>query len=541
MSFSACKDDDDPKPGKECTSSAQCPDTQLCNAANVCVDKSPTSPTCGDGTVDTGEQCDDGSANSNTEKDACRVTCTSAHCGDGVVDTSEQCDDGVNDGTVCNADCTVPAQGDFCGNGVLDDGEACDDGVENSDTATDACRENCALASCGDSVVDTGEACDDGTNDGTACMSDCTLPAASINCGDGVIDTEDGEECDDGALNSDTAPDACRENCRLADCGDGTTDTGEACDDGTDNSDSTADACRSTCVLPTCGDGTVDSNEECDAGDDNGGPACEADCTLPPPTAFRFQTGEILEPGIWLDLGTCANQRSLVNQILEVQFTTPDANDKYPVSIVALIQPVTADSGATGSLEMHVPECSSGATATDADVCEQLVGASPIATTYTNPLASGPCMERIPATAGADGYVDVVEDPIDPTAFPVQNGEQCLVVNTDAVFTLTILDLGIPLSGVSIAANYVGDPIDGLKPGVLRGFVSTATAESVVFPAETPLVGGSTFASLLAGGTDGCQTASTMDQGPDGAGGVTDGWWFYLGFEATEATWTALP
>lgn len=540
LTVAGCKDDPEEPGKKECVSNADCPDTQVCNASNECVDKTP-SATCGDGTLDAGEECDDGPDNSNTEPNACRVTCVKAHCGDGVVDAGEQCDDGANDGTTCNADCTVPDQGPFCGDGNVDEGEECDDGADNSDTATDACRENCAAASCGDGVVDTGEECDDGVNDGTACMSDCTLPAGGESCGDGVVDADEGEECDDGELNSDTAPNACRENCRLAHCGDGTIDDDEACDDGASNSDSTPDACRSTCVLPTCGDGVVDSNEECDAGDDNGGPACAADCTLPPPTAFRMQTAEILEPGLWLDFGSCGNQRPLINQILAGQFSEPDDDGKYGVSIAALIQPVDASSGATGAIEIHFPECAPGASAGEKDVCEAVAGVDAIATTYSNPLASGPCMERIPAAADANGYSDVVEDAIDATAFPVQNGEQCIVASTDDTFTLSILGLGIPLAGVSMAANYAGDPVDALNTGMLRGFISTATAESVIFPDDVPLVGGKTFASLLAGGADACQTAEAMDQGPDGAGGVTDGWWFYLGFTATEADWTGLP
>jgi len=67
---------------------------------------------CGDGIVDPGEECDDGQANSNTLADACRqldnpdyvdwyntpdmprFLCRQAFCGDGVLDTGEECDDG---------------------------------------------------------------------------------------------------------------------------------------------------------------------------------------------------------------------------------------------------------------------------------------------------------------------------------------------------------------------------------------------------------------------------------------------------------------
>jgi cysteine-rich repeat protein len=61
---------------------------------------------CGNGTVETGEECDSGGDNSDTAADACRTTCVNAHCGDGVIDTGEVCDDGnTTDGDGCSATC----------------------------------------------------------------------------------------------------------------------------------------------------------------------------------------------------------------------------------------------------------------------------------------------------------------------------------------------------------------------------------------------------------------------------------------------------
>jgi hypothetical protein len=58
-------------------------------------------PVCGDSELDAGEECDDGSGNSDTVADACRLGCANAFCGDGVVDTGETCD-----GTGCLPDCS---------------------------------------------------------------------------------------------------------------------------------------------------------------------------------------------------------------------------------------------------------------------------------------------------------------------------------------------------------------------------------------------------------------------------------------------------
>lgn len=135
-------------------------------------------------------------------------------CGDGVIDSGEQCDDGAANGAgqPCSSACTVTSM--TCGDGVVDAGEECDDGADNSDTAPDACRTTCALAACGDGVTDASEDCDDGdaNSDTTpdACRTTCTAPA----CGDGIVDAASGEHCDLGAGNSDEDGAACSTTCK---------------------------------------------------------------------------------------------------------------------------------------------------------------------------------------------------------------------------------------------------------------------------------------------------------------------------------------
>ncbi|MCH7591681.1 MAG: hypothetical protein IH989_02720 [Planctomycetes bacterium] len=63
---------------------------------------------CGDGVLDAGEACDEGSFNSDTRPDACRTDCSPATCGDNVKDSIEQCD-GADLGDCpgsCAGDCT---------------------------------------------------------------------------------------------------------------------------------------------------------------------------------------------------------------------------------------------------------------------------------------------------------------------------------------------------------------------------------------------------------------------------------------------------
>ena len=49
-------------------------------------------PECGNGIVESNEECDSGAQNSDTVAEACRTNCKRAYCGDGVVDIFEDCD-----------------------------------------------------------------------------------------------------------------------------------------------------------------------------------------------------------------------------------------------------------------------------------------------------------------------------------------------------------------------------------------------------------------------------------------------------------------
>lgn len=103
---------------------------------------------CGDGVLQLGEQCDQGSQNSDTQPNACRTDCRFAYCGDGIIDYGEQCDDGQghngDDPNSCRENCRLPV----CGDGIHDDGshgltvfnEECDDGNTNDH---DGCKQDC--------------------------------------------------------------------------------------------------------------------------------------------------------------------------------------------------------------------------------------------------------------------------------------------------------------------------------------------------------------------------------------------------------------
>jgi fibro-slime domain-containing protein len=103
-------------------------------------------PTCGDGVVTVGEECDDGEANNTGAYNGCKADCTYApYCGDGNPDAQdEECDKGRENTGEYGTDGCTPAckRAHFCGDGFLDmaAGEECDGGGQSSAGCDASCR-----------------------------------------------------------------------------------------------------------------------------------------------------------------------------------------------------------------------------------------------------------------------------------------------------------------------------------------------------------------------------------------------------------------
>lgn len=260
-------------------------------------------------------------------------------CGNGVIDTGEDCDgtllgagtcvsEGFLRGTLsCTPTCTYDvAACDACGDGNIDAGELCDGADLGGETCmtrgftggTLACNATCMLdvgacvnTLCGNAAVDTGEDCDGAllapgsscTTFGFAmgslsCNADCTAnTTACTNCGNGAIDGA--EACDGtafgtrtcmtegftaGSLSCSAACAISTAGCTLSACGNGTVEAGETCDDGNRGA---GDGCSASCAPetgftctgtpsrcdPVCGDGMILGAETCD-GANLGGYTC---------------------------------------------------------------------------------------------------------------------------------------------------------------------------------------------------------------------------------------------------------------------------
>lgn len=200
--------------------------------------------TCGNGTLDRGEQCDPG--RSCLSGPTIGRTCLSdAECGGGTCAVRERFG--------CSEQCQAlgaSATGASCGNNDVADGETCDDGNR---VGGDGCSADCrnegsrsVVALCGNTALEPGESCERTAGgpwpiascDPTSCLrtgSDACVAGVATCCGDGTVNAS--EDCDDG--NSD-AGDGCSARCLLEGssiryatasfCGDGITGMGEQCE-----------------------------------------------------------------------------------------------------------------------------------------------------------------------------------------------------------------------------------------------------------------------------------------------------------------------
>lgn len=282
---------------------------------------------CGNGVVETGETCDDGSLNGTYGHcdDECGAG-ESFYCGDGYLAASEQCDCGttstystviadasswaslnscfVSNGQYtadpddsCAYNCTSP--GLSCGDGRVNGSEDCDGGYEEwegalcSDGTTCSTDSDCDSGTCGDggAACGVGDICTDYDDAGDSCVSNAQCDSGTCENGLCTSTTDAGDVC---TSNTDCQSNVCGDfnydlyHYRICDsscswgssggwsecvggaqiCGNGTVEGNETCDDGNSSNN---DGCLNACVENVCGDDYVEVGvESCDDGDSNG-------------------------------------------------------------------------------------------------------------------------------------------------------------------------------------------------------------------------------------------------------------------------------
>jgi hypothetical protein len=303
---------------------------QVCSDCRAFVDGPATTCVpavqCGNGRVDAGEACDDGSNNGRYGYCARNCQALTGFCGDGVIAAGEACDNGSTpssrvstapgiNGQYCGADCTLAnscsidcrAQAPHCGDGHVDPEEQCDGNVERTADAIGRIGEVGYLRACN---TVTAQRCAGGARSGEVCTSDAecgtggrcvSYPTQHVRtclppgdprqclfsgwsacqpvgvCGDGIVDRGSGEECDDGAAGN-SGRGRCTPQCKLNVCGDAYMQDGvEECDNGARNGRPPAELtygtptpmCTTQCRVVSvsggyCGNGVREEGEVCD-------------------------------------------------------------------------------------------------------------------------------------------------------------------------------------------------------------------------------------------------------------------------------------
>lgn len=518
---------------------------------------------CGDNEVEGDEECDDGN---DSEDDLCLNDCTWA-CGDGVVNAVESCDTAIAagdtgacptacddsmacttdtlSGTECTAECifgpiTVDVDGDgccvagstsfddddcavMCGNDLVEAGETCD--------PVSSCPSTCDDANACTTDTSTGSAstcdllCDNTTitactgGDG-CCPSSCTSASdsdCSVSCGNGLV--EAGETCD--------LPSTCPTSCADGDVCTADVMTGSAancnvvcsnpaitmCVDGDGCCAPGCNATNDDSCMAECGNGVPEPGEECDDGGTMSGDGCDDMCRneAAPPTAFRITSLTMRDPHMFTRFFICADVTGQVNTAISDAVTMDDDGDGLlDLSILNVFSPLDQAAAMT-PLDIVFADCTTPTAGCTPD------GTAPIRSTANN-QAAGICLEPVPGTTDWG---------------PITNSTGPCYVSDTETLTLNLGGIDIVLQDAEVAGTYSGTPATRIVNGLIIGFLSEADAEATTLPDTLAVVGGMQLSAILPGGMGNCSRTDARDTLRG-----TQGWWFYLNFEADVVPYT---
>ena len=236
-------------------------------------------------------------------------------------------------------------------------------------------------------------------------------------------------------------------------------------------------------------------------------------------TLFRLSDLDLRDPHVFVDAFGCRDVTDTVfagfsfNGELQAEIQgDADGDGRLDASFVLEFMPLD-QSQATNFVAAGTADCSPPA---GSATC------GPILT----PLAAGNA-----ALQGAGQCLDTLAGTLRPYAPAVTPTTAPCFATPPAPATFSLTGIPVALQDTQFAATFVGTPATQLNNGLIRGFLSQATANNTLLPATYPIVGGQPLSSILPGGTNNCAAHSDLDLN----NGVP-GWWFYFNFTAVPAT-----
>ena len=283
------------------------------------------------------------------------------------------------------------------------------------------------------------------------------------------------------------------------------TTTGEATNTTEDSTSSASSATTST-IEPETTTGETDST--------TGGASADA---------FRFTEMYVRDPHFYITplLGCedITDKGLLGSPAINEQFNeaiVADQDGLLEMSFMLLFRPLD-QAAAEGSFEFATGDCTAPIESTSCDI---KAGTESAAGKYAN--LPDICLEPLLGELSPADY----EPKPGSTNGPCFRGDPLS-------FTLDLGDFKLPFVDAEIAAQYVGDPADGMVEGVLHGFLTEESADTTILPDDIPLLGGQPISSVLPGGKSNCAEHDDRDMHM----GIS-GWWFYIDFKAAHVGYT---
>jgi hypothetical protein len=243
---------------------------------------------------------------------------------------------------------------------------------------------------------------------------------------------------------------------------------------------------------------------------------------LTPPDVYRAADLDLRDPHVFLDVPVFGCQDftdnpaggglipSLNSQLAAAVTGDGDGDLLLGLSVLFGFRPLVL-AAEDERLDRGLGACTAPLAGT---VCDWQRPPIPVTALY-EVLAAGVCLAPHPGTTGSS-----VPAPAEPAA-------PCFTSSPQLV-TLELIGTALELLDSQAGGELLGGPPPtSIESGLLLGFLTEAAADTILLPADLPIVGGQPISILLPGGAGNCAAGDDRDMHQ----GVS-GWWFYLDYRA---------